>query len=53
MKKEASFMQADAAVFIRLQAENATLKKENVMPRQKLERMNDLLRLFADRRSYC
>ena len=36
-------MQTDAAVFSQLQAENATLKKENALLRQKLERMNELL----------
>ena len=43
MGKESSSMQADAAVFSQLQAENAALKKENEDLRQKLERMNELL----------
>ena len=43
MGKDTFSKQADAAVFSRLQAENETLKKENAMLREKLERMNELL----------
>lgn len=43
MGKKASSVQADAAVFSRLQEENAALKQENEELRQKLERMNELL----------
>ena len=43
MEKNTFSKQADTAVFSRLQAENETLKKENAMLREKLERMNELL----------
>ena len=43
MGKKTSSMQADAAVFSQLQAENEALKKENEDLRRKLERMNELL----------
>ncbi len=43
MGKETSSTRADAAVFSRLQKENAALKQENKELRRKLERMNELL----------
>ena len=43
MGKRSSSIQADAAVFSQLQAENEALKKENEDLRRKLERMNELL----------